>query len=661
MKSITRILIANRGEIAVRIARTCRSMGIDVVAVYSDADADSPHVRAADVAVHIGPSPPAESYLRADAIIAAAKKTGAQAIHPGFGFLAENADFAEACAEAGVVFIGPSPDAIRAMGSKQQAKHHAVAASVPVVPGYNGEDQGDDALIKAAEDVGYPLLIKASAGGGGKGMRIVRAAAELKAGIDSARREAASSFGDDTLLIEKYIERPRHIEVQILGDQHGEVVHLFERECSIQRRYQKVIEEAPSTVLSAEQRAEMGAAAVRIAKAIGYSNAGTVEFIFAPDGAFYFLEVNTRLQVEHPITECVTGIDLVRKQIEVATGAPLGVSQSDLRIAGAALECRIYAEDPAQGFLPATGTLVDWHLPEMEGLRVDTGVETGAEVSVFYDPMIAKVITWGDDREHARRRMIYALRRLSVHGLTNNREFLLSVLEHPEYVAGNLHTHFIAEQMPSWSESPTDEQATQSAVAATLHAHLIRNASSPVLPNMRAGFRNNSHTPQKQRWMLGDDAIEVAYSVQRTGGIAVQVGDYESTVTKTELDGAALVWTEDGVCRSARVVRDGTRAFVQSLDAAICLHEEERFPVRGREVPAGGCTAPMTGRVLKVQVAVGDSVEAGNTLIILEAMKMEHAITAPESGTVAAINVDEGDLVDEGAVLLVVESAADSE
>ena len=472
---IHKVLIANRGEIARRIMRTCRAMGVETVAVYSDADAAMPFVREADEAVRLGPAPSRESYLVVERILEAAERTGADAIHPGYGFLAENADFAQAVADAGRVFIGPTPDAIRAMGSKKEAKALVAKAGVPVVPGYDGADQDPAVLAAKAKEIGFPVLLKASAGGGGKGMKRVDEAGQLEAAIESAKREAMSSFGDDVLLVEKYVERPRHVEIQIFGDAHGNVVHLFERECSIQRRHQKVLEESPSPALDEALRAKMGEAAVEAGKAIGYRNAGTVEFILGQDGSFYFLEVNTRLQVEHPVTEGVTGLDLVREQLRVAEGHPLSFTQGSLEMRGAALEARVYAEDPAGGFLPQSGPVIDWHLPELEGVRVDAGVESGSEVGIHYDPMLAKIITVGADRVEATRRMRRALRALSVQGLTTNRAFLLKVLEHPAYLEGAIHTHFIEEHAEALETGLSPQAIAHAAVAATLAEHERRS------------------------------------------------------------------------------------------------------------------------------------------------------------------------------------------
>ncbi len=463
-RRITKVLIANRGEIVVRIAATLRAMGIGTVAVYSDADRDALHVRACDEAVHVGPAPARESYLRVDAILAAAKATGANAIHPGYGFLSENEAFAESISAAGLVWIGPPPAAIRAMGSKIAARQTMEAAGVPVVPGVHDAGQGIDALVAAAERIGYPVLVKAAAGGGGKGMRSVWEPAALVEAVEGAQREAKASFGDGAVYLEKLLVRPRHVEIQIFGDQHGNVVHLGERECSIQRRHQKVIEESPSPVLTPELRAAMGAAAVAAGKAVGYVGAGTVELMLDERGGFYFLEMNTRLQVEHPVTECVTGLDLVRLQIKVAEGEPLPETP-ELR--GAAIEVRLYAEDPTQGFIPQIGRLARFRLPAMPGVRLDTGFTEGDDVTVHYDPMLAKLITWGEDREHARMRLLAALERWEVHGVVTNLEFLKAIAAHRAYIAGATHTGFIAEHWPEGVEAaaPSDDALIALAVA----------------------------------------------------------------------------------------------------------------------------------------------------------------------------------------------------
>lgn len=654
-KTIQKVLIANRGEIARRIMRTCRNMGIGTVAVYSDADHDMPFVAEADEAVRLGPAPSVESYLRIDRILEAAAATGADAIHPGYGFLAENAAFAEACRTAGVIFIGPTPEAIVAMGSKREAKALVHEAGVPVIPGYDGASQDPAVLAREALRIGFPVLLKASAGGGGKGMKLVRKESELSDAIASAAREGLSAFGDGTLLVEKYIDDPRHVEIQILGDSHGNLIHLNERECSIQRRHQKIIEETPSPALDSALRNEMGEAAVRCGKAIGYENAGTVEFILAPDRSFYFLEVNTRLQVEHPITECVTGLDLVEEQIRVAQGEPLRHSQEEVRMEGAALEVRLYAEDPASGFLPQSGTVVDWHLPEAEGLRVDSGVESGSEVGIYYDPMLAKIITSGETRTLALQRMRRALRSLSVQGVTTNRAFLLRVLDHPAYVAGEIDTHFIDRHLRDLLPDADDERAPwQAAVVSALAEQQQRNRDRVLLPEIPSGWRNNYHTPQWVEYSDGERDLRVEYRHHGDNRFTVWAGESEHEVRIISWEQPRLTWEENGHRQSARVIFDGDGAYVHGSDFSVGLLSKPRFPDKSLAVPPGGCIAPMPGKIIELRVAEGDTVEAGQVLLIMEAMKMEHSVTAPQSGTVAQVTVALGDQVDADALLIVV-------
>ena len=471
-----KVLIANRGEIAVRVSQTLQEMGITALAVFSDADRKALHVMRADEAHRLPGAAPGETYLDQKQILAAAKEHGADAIHPGYGFLSENAGFARACAEAGITFIGPQPEVIEAMGDKIVAKKTLDGSGVPTIPSWEGDATDPVALAAAAEEIGYPVLIKAAAGGGGKGMRIVREPDELQSAMEAACREAMNAFGDDRVFVEKYIDRPRHVEFQIFGDRHGNVVHLFERECSIQRRYQKIVEETPSPALDDALRKEMGDAAVAAAKKLNYEGAGTVEFILAPDGKFFFLEVNTRLQVEHPVTEMVAGLDLVRAQILVAAGEPLPFSQESLQQRGHAMECRIYAEDPARGFLPSTGRLAQFSRPQGAHVRVDASVRRGSEVSVHYDPMLAKLVVWGTDREEARQRMVWALRRFAVLGVTTNIEFLAQVCDHPAYVAGELHTHFLEEH--GLALEPPDSLEDPVAIAAGLVARAPRETAA---------------------------------------------------------------------------------------------------------------------------------------------------------------------------------------
>jgi acetyl-CoA carboxylase biotin carboxylase subunit len=660
VKNIRRILVANRGEIALRVLRTCKRLGIETVAVHSEADRGALFVREADVAVCIGPAPSAESYLRMDAVIEAARRTGADAIHPGYGFLSENAAFSRACAEAGIVFIGPGPSAIEAMGLKREAKILAEKAGVPVVPGYDGANQDPEVIAAKVREIGFPVLLKASAGGGGKGMKLVSSDEGLLDAIASARREAEGAFGDGTLIAEKYVTSPRHVEIQILGDSHGNVVHLNERECSVQRRHQKIIEEAPSPALDQALRAEMGAAAVKIGEAIGYQNAGTVEFILGPDRSFYFLEVNTRLQVEHPVTECITGLDLVEQQIRIAEGRPIPFTQDEVRLEGAAIEVRIYAEDPAAGFLPQSGKLVDWHLPELEGVRVDGGVVSGDEVSIHYDPMLAKIIAEGVDRRSAIRRMRNALRHLSAQGIATNRDLLLKILDHEAFLEGRLDTHFIERELGGdLSLPPSAEQKVLALVAAALHASDARVRENQVVPKgIPAGFRNNPHSPEWAEMSLGEETLRVDYRLDpRRGAYAFAVGEASCEARLHSIDGPDLVFSVDGVRHKARVVRAGDDHYVVVDGASLHLAETPRFPDRSLEVVEGGCLAPMPGKVVEVRVAEGEAVKAGQVLAIMEAMKMEHRVTAPEAGVVTEVRVAAGQQVDADAVLFVVEPA----
>ncbi len=657
MRRISKVLIANRGEIAVRVMRTARSMGISTVAVFSDADASALHVRLADEAVRIGPAPSRESYLAIAKVIAAAQRTGADAVHPGYGFLSEQAVFAEAVQAAGLTFIGPSVNAILAMGKKREAKEIARNGGVPVVPGYNGTDQDLSLLADECSRIGFPVLVKASAGGGGKGMRICRRKEDVAEALSGAKREALSAFGDDALILEKYIERPRHVEIQILGDQHGNLVHLFERECSIQRRHQKIIEEAPSMALTPDMRARMGEAAVAVGKAIDYTNAGTVEFIVAPSGEFYFLEVNTRLQVEHPITECVTGLDLVREQIRVARGEALGYSQADLHMQGAALECRLYAEDPDQQFLPQSGTVVDFNVPEgLAWARVDSGVTSGSEVSIHYDPMLAKVITRGENRLEAVERMRYVLQNLSIQGVQTNREFLLSVLENAEYVAGHIHTHFVDEQADALKAVPAQAVLEEAALAGVLFRRPGRDESR-ILPGIRAGFRNNPYRPQRVALRLLERILQVAYSHQGNEHFSVEVDGSAREVRVVSVAAREIALELDGVRKVFRVVSAGDNLYVQQGGAVFAFQEEPRFPDHDLAVPAGGYIAPMPGKVIAVDIKVGDVVVKDQRLLVMEAMKMEHAIRAESDGVVEQLEVSLGTQVDSGQILVVITSA----
>jgi propionyl-CoA carboxylase alpha chain len=643
--TIRRMLIANRGEIACRIARTCRAMGITTVAIFSDADADAPHVRACDEAVRIGPPPGRESYLAIDRVIAAARATGADAVHPGYGFLAENAAFAAACRDAGLVFVGPSPDVIAALGSKERARELAERAGVPVVPSFP--------LASAPADLAYPVLIKASAGGGGKGMRIVRAPSEMAPAIDSARREAASAFGDDTLLVERYLEGARHVEIQILGDHHGHLVHLFERECSIQRRHQKIIEESPSPAVTPELRDAMGRAALALAREVGYENAGTVELLLAEDGSFYFLEVNTRLQVEHPVTELVTGLDLVREQIRVAEGEPLGLSAADVGQNGHAIECRLYAEDPEQDFLPAGGRLLAWRVPDVPGLRVDAGVETGSDVPTHYDPMLAKLVAHAPSRGEAARRLAGALEHLVVQGVATNRELLVAVLRHPEFLAGRLDTHFLDRHRDTLFGRPLEPgELSRAAVAVALAGVAGRRAGRAVLPEVEPGWRSHHPHETQERYRWRDRSIEVGYRSLGGDRFACRA-DGEAIEVRLVSRGDQLVLEDGaGVRRRFAVATSGLVHHVCAGGRDLVLAEQPRFPERQTAQAEGGLSAPMPGRVVRVLVAEGETCAAGQALVILEAMKMEHAVKTARPGRVSKLLVREGDPVEAGAVLV---------
>jgi len=630
-----------------RVIRTCRAMGISTVAVYSDPDARAPHVRFADEAVHIGPAPSKDSYLNVEKIIDAAKRTGAHAIHPGYGFLSENADFAESCEAAGITFIGPSADAIRKMGLKNTARRMMAEAGVPMVPGYDGEDQSLETLSKTVEAIGLPVLIKASAGGGGKGMRVVRDATELEPAIESARREAEKAFGDAMLLIEKYIERARHIEVQIVGDHHGNLVHLFERECSIQRRHQKIIEESPSPAVTAELRKQICEAALTAARAIGYTNAGTVEFILAPAGEFYFIEVNTRLQVEHPVTEMITGVDLVKLQIEVAGGKPLEIAQEDVRQTGHAIEARVYAEDPANNLRPATGAILEWRPPSVSGVRIDDGVEAGSEVGIHYDPMLAKVIARGPDRETALRKLGYALTGFTMLGVQTNREFLIRTLEHPTLQSGGYHTGFVDEHLEELISKKAGEDELFAAVAA-VYLHKKRQLDAKVLPHIAPNYRNNPFRDPSIKLRIAGDAFEVSWRASTGDEFAVACGDWQATLRLVSFARGRVQVSIDGLQQNFRIVEADDQLFLQCGEATKVVTRLARYPRLPVASEHESAFAPMPGQVLKILVEVGQHVSTGDALVILEAMKMEQTLRASADGVVEAVHVKQGDVVAPG-------------
>jgi len=659
---LTRVLVANRGEIARRVFRTCREMGIGTVAVFSDADADAPFVGEADAAVRLPGSTPKDTYLRGDLVIGAARKAGADAVHPGYGFLSEDAGFAQAVLDAGLVWIGPPPAAIAAMGSKLAAKALMADAGVPCLPGVDTTGLESAQLLSEAERIGYPVLVKASAGGGGRGMRIVGSAGDLDAAVLSAQREASSAFGDGTVFLEKFVERPRHVEVQVMADVHGTCVALFERDCSVQRRHQKVLEEAPSPAVDEVLRARLCDAAVAAARAVGYTGAGTVEFVVGQDGTPAFLEMNTRLQVEHPVTELVTGLDLVRLQLLVADGQPLPASVRDARVEGHAIEARLYAEDPARGFLPATGTLHRVEIPCGRGVRVDSGVESGSVVSPFYDAMLAKVLAHGATRAEASSRLAAALAGARLHGVRTNRDLLVRVLRSEAWLSGDVDTSFLERHdLAALSAPLADEQAVRlHAAAAALASAAARRAGAPVLAGLPSGWRNLPSAPQRTTYALGDRAIEVSYAHRRGGPVV-------------EVDGQALddvhIWSAtarrvdlevDGVRRSYDISTVGLQCWVDSALGSTALVEAERYPEPGSGLAAGALTAPMPGTVVRVDVAPGAQVAAGQVLVVLEAMKMEHAVRAPSDGTVAQVGVEAGQQVDSGTLLVMVEVASTS-
>ncbi len=650
IQPITRLLIANRGEIARRIIRSAHDMGIATVAVYADGDAGAPFVRDADAAVALHGSSSAETYLDTAKVLEACRRSGADAVHPGYGFLSENTAFAEAVERAGMRWVGPSPEAIAAMGDKLAAKELMVEAGVPTLPAIELTDDTD--LASAANEIGYPVLVKAAAGGGGRGMRIVETEAELAEAVAGARREAQAAFGDGTVFLERWVTAPRHVEIQILGDRHGNLVHLFERECSIQRRHQKIIEEAPSPAVDADLRARMGEAAVSAAKKIGYASAGTVEFLL--DGReFWFLEVNTRLQVEHPVTEEITGLDLVREQLRIAEGETLGYGQDDLSIDGHAIEARLYAEDPANDFLPTGGTVLAWE--EADGGRFDTGIETGSEVSIEFDPMIAKVIVHAPTRREAAGRLARVLEKTRLQGVTNNRDFLVATLREPAFLAGDTTTDFIERVAPSRSRGLTQDELHDACIATALFAQSRRRAAATVLADIPSGWRNSLMPPQITTFRQDGDEVVVAYRAGRNNTFAVTVGESDTAVVVFDANASTIDLEIDGRRVQASVTALGKRWLVHGPGGDVELEELSRFPSSERAQVAGGLVAPMPGNVTAIHVVEGDAVEDGQLLLILEAMKMEHRITAPMAGSVKQVLVDTGDQVDNGALLVVLE------
>ena len=643
MPSFNKILVANRGEIACRVLRTAHELGYRSVAVYSEADADARHVQLADEAVCIGPAAVAQSYLNLEAILDAARRSGAEAIHPGYGFLSENAEFARACEAAGIVFIGPDAEAIHLMGSKRLSKIAMLAAGVPCIPGYEGAEQDDATLRREAERIGYPLMIKASAGGGGRGMRLVEEPGQLLEQLRTARSEALGAFGSAELILERAVPRPRHVEIQVFGDRHGNLLYLGERDCSVQRRHQKVIEEAPCPVLDADLRRAMGEAAVKAAASVNYVGAGTVEFLLGEDGRFYFLEMNTRLQVEHPVTELVTGQDLVAWQIRVAEGHPLPLRQEQVELRGHAIEVRLYAEDAGRGFLPQTGTVLRWDPELLPGVRIDHGLVEGQAVTPFYDPMLAKLIAWGETREEARQRLLAMLAETSVGGLRTNLAFLRRILGHPAFAAAELDTGFIARHQDDLLPAPQ-----------ALPEHFWQAAADAWLQS-EAGYRRDDdpYSP----WSRNDGWRS---ALARESDLMLRCRDERRCVrlrhaspSQYRLDGDDLVSRVDGVTRRSAALRRGRQLFLEWEGELLAVEAVD--PIAEAEAAhahQGGLSAPMNGSIVRVLVEPGQTVEAGATLVVLEAMKMEHSIRAPHAGVVKALYCSEGELVEEGTPLV---------
>ena len=640
---IARLLIANRGEIAVRVARGAHEMGIVPLGIYSEADADAYHLRVMAEAACVGPATATDSYLNIEHVIAAAKTMRADAVHPGYGFLSERAAFAQAVRDAGMIFVGPAPDAMSAMGSKRDAKQLVRAHDVPVVPGYEGADQNPKTLRAEAETIGVPLLIKASAGGGGRGMRVVDDLKSFDEALEGAKREAKAAFGDDTVLLERYLRRPRHIEFQVLADAHGNTIHFGERECSIQRRHQKIIEEAPSVALTPNLRAEMGAAAVRAAQAVKYVNAGTVEFMLDEDGKYYFLEMNTRLQVEHPVTELAYGIDLVAWQLRIANGEKLTIKQEEISPRGWSIEARIYAEDPYNHMLPSTGTITAWEAPQGPGIRCDAGVQWGSEVSVYYDPMLAKLIVWGTDRAHAVRRMRTALDDFLVAGVRTNIPLLAWIVRDQHYKDGKTTTQFLPERLDAtvFAKRTTPRQAVALAAAAFIQNNLA--------PWRIGGIGMPLH--------LTDGEHEYALEASLTGHPRSYrlSGDLTGTLT---IDTGAISW--DGKMLSGRAVAiddDSVEVLYESRGFAFSFSDAPSVQSgsHGRTAASGRITSPMPGKIVKIAVKAGDAVDDHALLLVLEAMKMEHRIEAPSAGTVKSVFVKEGELVTGSAPLVELE------
>ncbi|MBL4833323.1 MAG: acetyl/propionyl/methylcrotonyl-CoA carboxylase subunit alpha [Pseudomonas sp.] len=660
MPGFRTLLIANRGEIACRIMRTASALGYRTVAVYSAADADCRHVHMADQAVAIGPATASQSYLNIPALIGAALQSGAQAIHPGYGFLSENADFAEACAQAGLIFVGPSPEAIRLMGSKRLSKLAMLEAGVPCIPGYQSAAQDDATLLREAQTIGFPLMIKASAGGGGRGMRLAHNAEELPDQLRSARSEAQSAFGSAELILERALVRPRHVEIQIFGDSHGNLIHLGERDCSIQRRHQKVIEESPCPAMTPELRQAMGDAAIRAAASVNYCGAGTVEFMLDSDGKFYFLEMNTRLQVEHPVTEMVTGLDLVAWQLEVACGNALPLRQDQITMQGHAIEVRLYAEDSAENFMPQTGSVDYWRPLETEGVRIDHGMREGQQITAFYDPMLAKLIAHGSSREQARSRLIKALEDSVLLGVKANQHFLLNLLRHPTFAAGNVSTAFISEEFCS---DPSLAREAPNAADLAIAAALLYSASaqrSSRIPQLR-GWSNSAPTPS--RYLLDLDGhvhpvTVIARPAEVSGCLRVEAGDQSMHLQVLDIQGAHLTIELDGVRQQRIGYAHDDRVELYTERGYLRLTEASgRPPAAAAATGTGQVLAPMDGAVTQLIAVAGDRVSKGQVLLRMEAMKMEHSLKAKMDGTVKQLLVSEGQQVRSRQLLIELSSS----
>ncbi|VVQ05164.1 Acetyl-/propionyl-coenzyme A carboxylase alpha chain [Pseudomonas fluorescens] len=653
MPALTKILIANRGEIACRIQRTAQALGYRTVAVFSDADADALHVQMADEAVHIGPAPVQQSYLNIPAIIEAARRTGADAIHPGYGFLSENAGFARACQQAGITFIGPGPEAIELMGSKRLSKIAMLEAGVQCIAGYQGAEQDDAALCREAERIGYPLMIKASAGGGGRGMRLVHDAGDLPEQLRTARSEALHGFGSDELILEQALIEPRHVEVQLFGDQHGNLVYLGERDCSIQRRHQKVIEEAPCPVMTAELRQAMGEAALKAGRAVNYVGAGTVEFLLDAHGRFYFLEMNTRLQVEHPVTELITGLDLVAWQLNVAEGQPLPLRQEQVQLKGHAMEVRLYAEDPTQGFLPQTGRIAAWEPALHSDVRIDHGLIEGRQVSPFYDPMLGKIIAHGATREEARRKLLRAVQDSVLLGVQSNQRLLSSLLQHPHFISGQFSTGFIARH---FAEHPWLQPHVPRAEELAIGAALLYQASAQAHPGPLAGWRNNASVPLHYRLGLEDQEWSVALNAEPGEAYRIQVASRQLDLKIIDCDGRWATLDIDGVRQRHAYRMHAGQLCLFTRPGSLRLEDRTQALVNCQaSVSSGTLKAPMDGAIVDVLVSEGSLVSKGQLLVVLEAMKMEHPLKSGIDGVLKRLQVRVGDQVRNRQILLEVE------